>query len=995
MRLRPLPARVALGLATVSALLTAAASSPAHVRTEATDLAAASGPAGIPSAGLAAESDTGYTQQPQPQTVADGGAVTFTAEFPGARIYTWYRTDARGSVPLPGGNAATYTFTATYADNGATYSVRVFDADFVQRRSDEARLTVTPVAVTVTEPPHDTSVQAYQSARFTVTAGGTGPFSYQWQRRDAEHPTWSDVAGATGADHAFKTRPGDDGAQFRVVVGNDHGPSAASSAATLRVITGGGSLDPVAHASLEWGVNNIYQGGNPANTGCNFFSAGTQEQFQAEQGNVRIVHRAPDGTALGISDATKCIPSSGSQLNQRALFTNGTGTANPVTGEATIHWDGAFTANAYSGLVTWYLKDPTLTIAEDGTGTLTAIAGGMGASRDDPDEREEVPARQVTVATFEQVRLDTTVEPGGGAQISPNFSGVDYFPLVDGVRSTTSAIPDAVKRAQPDWGSWPESFVDFQYETELSSYWHSSGLSADPDKPPFDLTVRFDSAPDVRDVPVILANPSTTAAAPYVEGRDLTVTADVDGDADLRWQRAAAPNGPWSAIDGATGEALTIPAIDSSWNNTYVRIVASNEDGEAISTALRLTTAPYAPPTFSQPPRDLAAIEGSRAVVRFQATGNPAIDPDKIVLERTTDGGTTWRPWAGAEYSQPYQGSTEYLVTIPSIPLAANGATVRVVAANVEGARSASDPFTFRVFPATGRPQLVVLPQAPLDPDAETWLTILGAGFPVPDWASPTLTYSLDVGLFDAQVWQPGRQGSRNWIATSLDSSGGQLYHDSMRASGGAFTIRLRVTAGALTRGHTYGIGAFLRLTDITTWQDTFDNRSLDAWTPLTLVSVPTGGEQTITATVPEQPGEFSWTIDATDRTVTMTDAVNNGSYLRSTGDLKPITVTDTRAGAPGWSISGQASDFTGGLSGKYLGWTPSVLAAGAGAQPGAAVPPGIDTGDGLTTSATLGFAGAGHAKGSATLGAALDLRLPVTTTPGTYTLTLTVTALG
>ncbi|MEU6497456.1 metallophosphoesterase, partial [Streptomyces sp. NPDC046984] len=87
--------------------------------------------------------------------------------------------------------------------------------------------------------------------------------------------------------------------------------------------------------------------------------------------------------------------------------------------------------------------------------------------------------------------------------------------------------------------------------------------------------------------------------------------------------------------------------------------------------------------------------------------------------------------------------------------------------------------------------------------------------------------------------------------------------------------------------------------------------------------------------------------------------------------------------------------DFTGALPGRYLGWTPSVLTDGAGAQAGTSVAPGIDGGDGLTTSATLGSATTGHAKGTGTLGANLDLRLPTTTDPGTYTTTLTLTALS
>ncbi|MFF5076203.1 hypothetical protein ACFY36_04070 [Actinoplanes sp. NPDC000266] len=941
--------------------------------------AAATSPAEAVPATVAA-ADAGFTVQPQPQTALDGSSVTFTAAYPGAVLYTWYRTDSSGTRAMPAGNAASVTFTANYADNGATYSVRIFDSTYVQHRSDEAKLTVTPVAATVAEAPHDASAQAYQNAKFTVTAGGTAPQTYQWQRADAT--TWADVKNATGPDYEFKTTPADDGARFRVLVGNAYGPQTASATATLSVTTGGGSLDPVAHASFEWGVNNIYQGGNPANTGCNFFSAGTQDEFEARLGNVRIIHRRPDGTAQGISDATKCIPGSGTQLNQRALFTEGSGTANPVTGEATIRWTGSFTANAYAGMVTWYVKDPTLTIAADGTGTLTATSGGMGSSRDNPGEKEPIAARTVTVATFDQVRLTE-----GGVQISPKYAGVDYFPIVDGKRSSTSAISDAVKKAEPGWGSWPESFVDFQYETGLSTYWLSSGLAGDADKPPLDLTVGFDAAPDVKDVPVILANPSTAAAQPYVEGRDLTVTADIDGDAGIRWEQASSAAGPWTAIDGATGETLTIPALTNEWNGRYVRVVATNGDGQAVSTALRLTTAPYTVPTFTRQPGNVAAVAGNQAFVSYEVTGNPAVDT--ITLERSDDGGATWKAWPGVS-------ATSSGITVPAVPADANGVKGRVVAVNVEGARSASEAFTFRVVASTGKPQLVVLPEAPIDPGKDTTLTIVGAGFAVPDWAGATLTYSLDLGLFDAGTWQPGKTGTRSWIATSPDTSSGQIYHDPMVTSGGTFTVGLKVPAGKLQAGHSYGVGSFLRLTDISSWTDTFDNRSLDAWAPVKLTGAQPDGSQEIIVDVPEQtgePGEFIWTIDASDRTVTLSTAQNRGDYLQSTGELKPVKVTDTRAGGPAWSVSGVAGAFTGGLPASYLGWSPSVVTAGAGAQAGAPVT--AADGDGLGASATLGYASDGHSKGTAVLGAGVDLRLPVTTAPGTYATTLTLTALS
>ncbi|WP_432842103.1 hypothetical protein [Dactylosporangium sp. CA-092794] len=155
---------------------------------------------------------------------------------------------------------------------------------------------------------------------------------------------------------------------------------------------------------------------------------------------------------------------------------------------------------------------------------------------------------------------------------------------------------------------------------------------------------------------------------------------------------------------------------------------------------------------------------------------------------------------------------------------------------------------------------------------------------------------------------------------------------------------------------------------------------------------------ETITATVPEQTpaGSFTWTINGTGRAVTLSQATSHGAYLQSTGALLPVTVTDTRTGGPTWSIAGQAGDFNGGaLSGKYLGWTPQVTTAGAGAVAGASVTPGLTSGNGLTDASTLASAADGHDPGSATVGADLDLQVPAATPAGTYTAVLTLTALS
>ena len=159
------------------------------------------------------------------------------------------------------------------------------------------------------------------------------------------------------------------------------------------------------------------------------------------------------------------------------------------------------------------------------------------------------------------------------------------------------------------------------------------------------------------------------------------------------------------------------------------------------------------------------------------------------------------------------------------------------------------------------------------------------------------------------------------------------------------------------------------------------------------------GMGEDIQVTVPEAaPGEFGWTIDGHNGLVDLGVAADKGDYFEATGAINPITVTDTRRTQAPWSIASSVSDFRDGtdtFSGKYLGWTPKVVEPGADARAGAPVPSGYDGGDGLSVSRTLGYADQGHTRGSAKLGADLDLKIPAAIDQGSYRATLTITALS
>ncbi|WP_433209345.1 fibronectin type III domain-containing protein [Dactylosporangium sp. CS-047395] len=161
------------------------------------------------------------------------------------------------------------------------------------------------------------------------------------------------------------------------------------------------------------------------------------------------------------------------------------------------------------------------------------------------------------------------------------------------------------------------------------------------------------------------------------------------------------------------------------------------------------------------------------------------------------------------------------------------------------------------------------------------------------------------------------------------------------------------------------------------------------------------GDAQQLQVNVPNAaPGEFGWTIDGHNGLVNLgTAEEHNGEYFAAGGNLNPIVVSDTRRTQAPWSVSASVSDFRDAgktFSGSYLGWTPKILAPGAGAKAGAPVASGYDDhGTGLSVSRQLGYAEQGHPKGNAQLGAGLDLKIPGDVAKGEYRATLTITALS
>ncbi len=104
---------------------------------------------------------------------------------------------------------------------------------------------------TISSHPQNQTVAVGQSATFSVSANGTPPFSYQWQR------SGSDIAGATSSNYTLSNaQPSDNGALLRAVVTNSFG-SATSNNAQLTVT----SNTPPTGNITQPPTGTLYQGG--------------------------------------------------------------------------------------------------------------------------------------------------------------------------------------------------------------------------------------------------------------------------------------------------------------------------------------------------------------------------------------------------------------------------------------------------------------------------------------------------------------------------------------------------------------------------------------------------------------------------------------------------------------------------------------------------------------------------------------------------------------
>lgn len=268
-------------------------------------------------------------------------------------------------------------------------------------------------------------------------------------------------------------------------------PAQAAPAAKPSTVTGSGPAY-VDDATFTWGISGYAQKGIfgrwrllDATGNASFLTGSTQTEY--------VVAPVP-ATSMPASVTT----------NPNAVkLTAGTGVVDTATGAGKISWTGSYTTNAYPaqyGAPDEVYTDPVLTIAADGSGTLTA-GFGLGEGVDmEGDPVEAADFGRLTIAEFATGSLSNKSTTGYRA--TPKYQGVTAT-LPEGATPQTTTCSTA-GGATGWWGSWPQPFLTAistsPVGASIAPHFYSTGCGGLQDnKPqlPIDVTFHAEPAPTV------------------------------------------------------------------------------------------------------------------------------------------------------------------------------------------------------------------------------------------------------------------------------------------------------------------------------------------------------------------------------------------------------------------------------------------------------------------------------------------------------------------
>jgi autotransporter-associated beta strand protein len=191
---------------------------------------------------LSVEIPPSINTQPLGATIAVNTGTTFSVTADGTTplTYQW----RRNGTNIAGATAASYSLASAQTTESGSYSVLV--SNNVGTVASQAAVLSVEIPPSINTQPLGSTIAVNTGTTFSVTASGTGPFTYQWRRNLTE------LAGATAASFALPSAQAADSGTYTVVVRNAVG-TAISEAAVLTVLLPVNVTTPPAARTVEVG----------------------------------------------------------------------------------------------------------------------------------------------------------------------------------------------------------------------------------------------------------------------------------------------------------------------------------------------------------------------------------------------------------------------------------------------------------------------------------------------------------------------------------------------------------------------------------------------------------------------------------------------------------------------------------------------------------------------------------------------------------------------
>ena len=494
------------------------------------------------------------TGQPQNASVVVGQTATFTVTNSGIAPFT-YQWRFNGAN-IAGATNPTLALNNVQTNQGGAYSVRI-DNGLGFTFSTNATLTVLVPAFVAADPTNLT-VLAGSSATFSVTPGGTPPFSYQWRFNG------TNLSGANAPTLGVPNAQFASAGNYSVLLVNAYG-SATSAVATLTVnsppiiiaqpagrvasvaapVTFGVGIAGTAPFTYQWRFN----GANlPGSTASTLTFSGV---VGAHAGLYSVAVTNAYGFAISASAPLTVIPVR--VFSPWGAVAGGFG-SDAASGVAVDSAGNAFVVGHFSGTATFGATQLTNAGARDGFLAKFSPAGQM------------LWVRGLGGPGFDAVNA-VAVDAGGNCYLVGNYEGIATFGSVSLTNTSASSFSDV--------------FIA-KFNTSGATVWaRSLGVSASSD---LGNAIALDGLGNV-----FVAGQSTF---PSFSGVALTnhgriFVAKYDNNGTPQWARKAGGSGGAGQFDTATalaadavGNVYLAGAFSSATANFDGNLALTNEGGQ-------------------------------------------------------------------------------------------------------------------------------------------------------------------------------------------------------------------------------------------------------------------------------------------------------------------------------------------------------------------------------------------------------------------------------